>query len=37
MQSADSGGRAVSGVGPRRSLAGMPGSNPAKEMKVYLL
>jgi hypothetical protein len=37
MQSADSGGLAVSSVGLRRFLAGMPGSNPAKEMKVFLL
>jgi hypothetical protein len=37
MQSADSGGLAVSGVGLRRFLAGMPGSNPAEGIKVCLL
>jgi hypothetical protein len=37
MLSADSGGRAVSGVGLRRSLAAMPGSKPVREMKVCLM
>ena len=37
MQSADSGGLAVPGVGLRRLLARIPGSNLAKGMKVCLL